>query len=74
MLTGAVSRAVNTALVIGDLPFMSYQVSDDDAVRNAGRLVKEGGADAVKLEGGGQSLERSGRSSPPASRSWATSG
>lgn len=58
MLTGAVSRAVKTALVIGDLPFMSYQVSDTDAVRNAGRLVKEGGADVVKLEGAGPSLDR----------------
>ena len=58
MLTGAVSRAVKSALVVGDLPFMSYQVSDTDAVRNAGRLVKEGGADVVKLEGAGPSLER----------------
>ena len=58
MLTGAVSRAVKSALVIGDLPFMSYQVSDTDAVRNAGRLVKDGGADVVKLEGAGPSLER----------------
>ncbi len=58
ILTGAVSRAVEHALVIGDLPFMSYQVSDADAVRNAGRLVKEGGADVVKLEGAGPSLER----------------
>ncbi len=40
--------------MIGDLPFMSYQVSDEDAVRNAGRLIKEGGADVVKLEGGGR--------------------
>jgi 3-methyl-2-oxobutanoate hydroxymethyltransferase len=58
MLTGAVTRGVEQALVVGDLPFMSYQVSDDEAVRNAGRLVKEGGADAVKLEGAGPSLER----------------
>jgi 3-methyl-2-oxobutanoate hydroxymethyltransferase len=58
ILTGAVTRGVERALVIGDLPFMSYQVSDEDAVRNAGRLVKEGGADAVKLEGAGPSLER----------------
>ncbi|MFH1755184.1 MAG: 3-methyl-2-oxobutanoate hydroxymethyltransferase [Candidatus Latescibacterota bacterium] len=48
----AVSRARARALVIGDLPFMSYQASVEDAVRNAGRMVKEGGAEAVKLEGG----------------------
>ena len=48
----AVVRARPRALVIGDLPFMSYQVSDEQAVANAGRLVQEGGADAVKLEGG----------------------
>lgn len=48
----AVSRARPSALVVGDMPFMSYQASPEDAVRNAGRLVQEGGADAVKLEGG----------------------
>ncbi|MBN2072115.1 MAG: 3-methyl-2-oxobutanoate hydroxymethyltransferase [Candidatus Krumholzibacteriota bacterium] len=48
----AVSRARPKALVVGDLPFMSYQASVEDAVRNAGRLVKEGGAESVKLEGG----------------------
>jgi 3-methyl-2-oxobutanoate hydroxymethyltransferase len=58
MLTAAVSRAVTRALVIGDLPFMSYQVSDAEAVANAGRLIKQGGADVVKLEGAGPSLER----------------
>jgi 3-methyl-2-oxobutanoate hydroxymethyltransferase len=58
ILTGAVSRGVENALVIGDLPFMSYQVSDEEAVANGGRLIKEGGADAVKLEGAGPSLER----------------
>jgi 3-methyl-2-oxobutanoate hydroxymethyltransferase len=58
MLTAAVSRAVTNALVIGDLPFMSYQVSDAEAVTNAGRLIKEGGADVVKLEGAGPSLDR----------------
>lgn len=47
-----VSRAARRTLVIGDLPFLSYQVSVEDAVRNAGRLVKEGGVAAVKLEGG----------------------
>jgi 3-methyl-2-oxobutanoate hydroxymethyltransferase len=58
MLTAAVSRGVERALVIGDLPFMSYQVSDSEAVANAGRLVKQGGADVVKLEGAGPSLDR----------------
>jgi 3-methyl-2-oxobutanoate hydroxymethyltransferase len=48
----AVTRARPSALVVGDLPFLSYQVSVEDAVRNAGRFVQEGGADAVKLEGG----------------------
>jgi 3-methyl-2-oxobutanoate hydroxymethyltransferase len=50
--TKAVSRARPRALVVGDLPFMSYQASVEDAVRSAGRLIKEGGAEAVKLEGG----------------------
>jgi 3-methyl-2-oxobutanoate hydroxymethyltransferase len=48
----AVARAKPRAMVAGDLPFMSYQASVEDAVRNAGRLVKEGGAESVKLEGG----------------------
>lgn len=47
-----VARARRAALLVGDLPFLTYQVSVTDALRNAGRLVKEGGADAVKLEGG----------------------
>jgi 3-methyl-2-oxobutanoate hydroxymethyltransferase len=50
--TRAVTRAKPSALVVADMPFMSYQVSDEQAVLNAGRLVKDGGADAVKLEGG----------------------
>jgi 3-methyl-2-oxobutanoate hydroxymethyltransferase len=50
--TRAVTRARPSALVVADMPFMSYQVSDEQAMLNAGRLVKEGGADAVKLEGG----------------------
>ena len=52
MLTAAVSRARTRALVVGDMPFMSYQADVADAVRAAGRMVKEGGAGAVKLEGG----------------------
>lgn len=48
----AVSRAVQHAMVIGDLPFLSYQADIRDAVYNAGRLIKDGGADVVKLEGG----------------------
>ena len=51
-LVRAVSRGSNKALVVADMPFMSYQASVEDAVRNAGRFVKEGGAEAVKLEGG----------------------
>jgi 3-methyl-2-oxobutanoate hydroxymethyltransferase len=48
----AVSRGAQCALLIGDMPFMSYQVSVEDAVRNAGRFLQEAGMDAVKLEGG----------------------
>ena len=47
-----VARARRRALLVGDLPFLSYQVSVEEALRNAGRLLKEGGAEAVKLEGG----------------------
>jgi 3-methyl-2-oxobutanoate hydroxymethyltransferase len=50
--TRAVSRGVKEALLVGDMPFMSYQVSVSEAVTNAGRLLKEGRAQAVKLEGG----------------------
>src|SRR4051794_22558006 len=48
----AVSKAAKRAHVVGDLPFMSYQASSEEAVRNAGRLVAEGGVGSVKLEGG----------------------
>ena len=51
-LVRAVCRGTEKALVVADMPFMSYQVSVEDAVRNAGRFVKEGGAGAIKLEGG----------------------
>ncbi len=49
--TKMVSRAVENAFVIGDMPFLSYQVGIEDAIRNAGRFIKEGFVDAVKLEG-----------------------
>ena len=53
----AVARGARFALLIGDMPFMSYQVSTAEAVRNAGRFLQEGGMDAVKLEGGRERLE-----------------
>jgi 3-methyl-2-oxobutanoate hydroxymethyltransferase len=49
--TKAVSRGTKNALVVSDMPFMSYHVSVEEAVKNAGRLIKEGGAEAIKLEG-----------------------
>jgi 3-methyl-2-oxobutanoate hydroxymethyltransferase len=48
----AVARGAKTALLVGDMPFMSYQVSVEEATRNAGRFLQQGGMDAVKLEGG----------------------
>ena len=48
----AVARGNKTALLIGDMPFMCYQISVEDAVRNAGRFLQEAGMDAIKLEGG----------------------
>ena len=50
--TRAVVRATSKAIVVADMPFMSYQANADEAMRNAGRLLQEGGATAVKLEGG----------------------
>jgi 3-methyl-2-oxobutanoate hydroxymethyltransferase len=58
ILTRAVTRGAERPLVIADMPFGSFQVSDEDAVRNAIRFVKEAGADAVKLEGAGPMLSR----------------
>ena len=53
----AVSRGAKFALLIGDMPFMSYQVSVEEAVRNAGRFLQEAGMDAIKLEGGRERLD-----------------
>ena len=57
-LTKTVARAAYRPIVVGDMPFGSYQVSDEDAVRNAIRFVKEARADVVKLEGAGPSVSR----------------
>jgi 3-methyl-2-oxobutanoate hydroxymethyltransferase len=53
----AVARGAKFALLIGDMPFMSYQASTEDAVRNAGRFLQEAGMDAIKLEGGRERVE-----------------
>ena len=58
MLAAAVRRGLSTPLLVGDLPFGSYEVSNEQAVRTAQRFVKEAGCDAVKLERGGSSAER----------------
>jgi len=55
--TRAVSRAAKNAMVVGDMPFLSYHVSIPEAVRNAGRFIQEGGAQAVKLEGGQERVD-----------------
>jgi 3-methyl-2-oxobutanoate hydroxymethyltransferase len=57
----SVARGAERAQVVGDMPFMSYQASLEDGIRNAGRLVKEGGAEAVKLEGGADYAELASR-------------
>lgn len=56
--TKMVSRGTENAMVIGDMPYMSYQVSVEEAVRNAGRFIKEGGAQAIKMEGGTEVCDR----------------
>ena len=67
MLTRAVRRGLKTPLLVGDLPFGSYEASDAQAIETAHRFVKEAGCDAVKLEGGGDVAPSArGRSSAPA--------
>ena len=58
LLTRAVARGVRRAFVIADMPFGAYQLGEEEALRNAIRFVKDGGADAVKLEGAGRTLTR----------------
>lgn len=56
--TKAVARGVQNALIIGDMPFLSYHVSVEETIRNAGRFIQEGNAHAVKLEGGRDVIEK----------------
>ncbi|MBM7615249.1 3-methyl-2-oxobutanoate hydroxymethyltransferase [Alkaliphilus hydrothermalis] len=56
--TRAVARGAKRALVIGDMPFLSYHVSVEETIKNAGRLIQEGNAHAVKLEGGREVLDK----------------
>lgn len=56
--TKAVARGIETPLLIGDMPFLSYQASVEEAVRNAGKFIKEGNAEAVKVEGGSEILKQ----------------
>ncbi len=57
VLARAVSRGARRALIVGDMPFLSYQVSLEEAIFNAGRFLKEGGCQAVKIEGGEEVCE-----------------
>src|SRR2546430_11626889 len=59
--TGAVSRGAKRALIVADMPFLTYQLSVEEAMRNAGRLIQEGGAAAVKIEGGRQIVDTAKR-------------
>src|SRR5438445_1186580 len=59
--TAAVSRGVKRALIVADMPFLTFQLSLEEAMRNAGRLIQEGGAAAVKIEGGRQIAETARR-------------
>ena len=55
--TKLVARATKNALIVADMPFMSYQISREEAIRNAGKLVQEGRANSIKLEGAGRNLK-----------------
>jgi 3-methyl-2-oxobutanoate hydroxymethyltransferase len=55
--TKAVARAAQRAMVVGDMPFLSYHISNSEAVRNAGRFIQEGGAQTVKIEGGTERVD-----------------
>src|SRR5262252_8635922 len=59
--TRAVSRGAKHALIVADMPFLTYQLSVEEAMRNAGRLIQQGGASAVKIEGGKQIVETAKR-------------
>src|SRR5919198_3082578 len=59
--TRAVSRGANRALIVADMPFLTYQLSVEEAMRNAGRLIQQGGAAAVKIEGGRQIVDTAKR-------------
>jgi len=62
--TSAVRRGAPTAFVIGDMPYMTYQASTEDAIRNAGRFMAEASCDAIKLEGGAAMAPLSGPGGP----------
>src|SRR5213083_2470889 len=59
--TAAVNRGVKRALIVADMPFLTFQLSLEEAMRNAGRLIQQGGAAAVKIEGGRQVAETAKR-------------